>query len=170
MLPGEENLILQWVLTNYTRSSTQRLSPVFRSRRRRCLPLHVAGTVDSTTFQRLYVVDDVPWTSACGLPRGGARMQPLEPADCSPRPHDVPVLVPRARCAPAAGGMNDAAPLRHQGQAPENQEQQRCGLRHQQYQYSVKRKGAHSPLTRLAGTFVTPGTRTVPGTTPPIGQ
>jgi hypothetical protein len=53
----------------------------------------------------------------------------FEAADCNPRTLDMPVFVPQARCA-AAGGVQGAAPLWHQGQAPENQEQQEGGLSH----------------------------------------
>ena len=113
------------------RSSTLRLSPVFRFRRRRCLPLHVAGSVGSTALQRLYVVDDVPRTSAQGLARRGTRMLPLKPADHSARTLDVPVLVPQARCAPA-GRSHGAAVLRHQGPTPQNQKQQEGGFPHRQ--------------------------------------
>ena len=100
------------------RSSTLRLSSVFRFRRRRCLSLHVAGSVGSAALQRLYVVDNVPRTSACVLTRGGTWMLLLETVGCSPRTLDVPVLVPHARCA-ATGGVHGAVPLWHQGQAPE---------------------------------------------------
>jgi hypothetical protein len=110
---------------------TLRLSPVFRFRRRRCLPLHVAGSVGSTALQRLYVVDDVPRTSAQGLARRGTRMLPLKPADHSARTLDVPVLVPQARCAPA-GRSHGAAVLRHQGPTPQNQKQQEGGFPHRQ--------------------------------------
>ena len=141
MLPGEETLILQWVLRNYTRSSTPRLSPVFRFRRRRCLPLHVAGSVGSAALQRLYVVDDVPRTSASALARGGTWMLLLETAGCSPRTLDVSVLVPHARCA-AVGGVHGAVPLWHQGQAPEHPEEQGRDLPHRQSQYPATRGDA----------------------------
>src|SRR5208282_2171720 len=78
------------------RSSTLRLSPVLRFRRCRCLPLHVAGSVGSTALQRLYVVDDVPRTSARGLARRGTRMLLLEAADCSPRTPLEPSVRKRA--------------------------------------------------------------------------
>ena len=67
------------------------------------------------------MIYDVPWTSARGLARRGTWMLLLEAADCSPRTPYVPVLVPQARCAPACG-VHGAAPVRHQGQAPENQD------------------------------------------------
>jgi hypothetical protein len=129
LLPWGETLILQWVLRNYTHLSTLRLSPVFRFCVLRCLPLHVAGSVASTAFQRLYVIDDVPRTSSRCLARHGTWMLLLEAPDRSPRTLDVSVLVPQARCAPA-GGVHGAAPLRHQGQAPKNQKQQEGELLH----------------------------------------
>lgn len=123
------------------RSSTLRLSPVFRFRRRRCLPLHVVRNVNSTALQRLYVVDDVAWTSPRSLARRRTWMLLLETASCSPRTLDVPVLVPHARCA-AVGGMHGAVPLWHQGQAPEHPEEQERDLPHRQSQYPVTRGDA----------------------------
>jgi hypothetical protein len=56
--------------------------------------------------------------------------------------------------------VHGAALLRHQGQAPVNQEQQERGLPHRQSQYPKKGKGTHSALTTRAGTRSVPHSHT----------